>query len=316
MRVVVTGGCGFIGSHVVDNLTRAGHEVLVIDISVRPMNPAASYRQVDILDQAALEAAVRGSDAVFHLAGASDVDIIAADPLSAVRVNIDGTASVLEAARRQGCARVLLASTVWVYGAAAGNGELTEEAPIELPRAGHVYVSTKVATELLAHSYLQMYGQHFTILRYGIPYGPRMRDALVVARFARAALAGRAITIAGTGEQQRNYVYVEDLADAHVRALSPAAEDQTLALEGDTPVSVREVADTVRNLAGPVPVEHVPARPADYGGRSVSNALAKEVLGWSPSTSFTEGVRRYLEWCRESDRAADSQLPTDTGPGS
>jgi UDP-glucose 4-epimerase len=301
MRVVVTGGCGFIGSHVVDNLTRAGYEVLVVDVTIRPLNPAATYRQVDILDHVALEAAVRGSDAVFHLAGASDVDLIAADPLGAVKVNVDGTASVLEAARRQGCGRVLLASTVWVYGAAAGTGELTEEAPIELQRAGHVYVSTKLSAELLAHSYLQMYGQHFTILRYGIPYGPRMRDALVVARFARAALAGNAITIAGTGEQQRNYIYVEDLADAHVRALSPAAEDQTLALEGDTPVSVREVADTVRSLVGPVPIKHIPARPADYTGRSVSNVLAKEVLGWSPSTSFTEGVRRYLEWCRETD---------------
>ncbi len=300
MRVVVTGGCGFIGSHVVDNLIRAGHEVLVIDIAVHPLNPGARYKKVDILDPEALEAAVSGSDAIFHLAAASDVDLIAADPLSAVKVNVDGTACVLEAARRQGCGRVLLASTVWVYGAAAGNGELAEDAAIELSRAGHVYVSTKLATELLAHSYLEMYGQHFTILRYGIPYGPRMRDALVVARFARAALAGLPITIAGTGEQQRNYVYVEDLADAHVRALSSGAEDQTLALEGDTPVSVREVAETVLHLAGPVPVRYVPARPADYDGRSVSNALAKEVLGWSPSTSFTEGVRRYLDWCRTS----------------
>jgi UDP-glucose 4-epimerase len=309
MRVLVTGGCGFIGSHVVDNLIRARHEVLVVDIAAHPRNAQASYRSVDILDQAALEAAVSGSDAVFHLAGASDVDLIAADPLTAIRVNVDGTACVLEAARRQGCRRVLLASTVWVYGAAAGNGELAEDAPIELPRAGHVYVSTKLAAELLAHSYWQMYGQHFTILRYGIPYGPRMRDALVVARFARAALAGRPITIAGTGEQQRNYVYVEDLADAHVRALSPAAENQTLALEGDTPVSVREVADTVRRLAGPVPVEHVPARQADYTGRSVSNALAKEVLEWSPSTSFTEGVRRYLEWCQASNPVDEPGRP-------
>jgi UDP-glucose 4-epimerase len=283
MRVLVTGGCGFIGSHVVDNLIRARHEVLVVDIAAHPRNAQASYRSVDILDQAALEAAVSGSDAVFHLAGASDVDLIAADPLTAIRVNVDGTA--------------------------AGNGELAEDAPIELPRAGHVYVSTKLAAELLAHSYWQMYGQHFTILRYGIPYGPRMRDALVVARFARAALAGRPITIAGTGEQQRNYVYVEDLADAHVRALSPAAENQTLALEGDTPVSVREVADTVRRLAGPVPVEHVPARQADYTGRSVSNALAKEVLEWSPSTSFTEGVRRYLEWCQASNPVDEPGRP-------
>jgi UDP-glucose 4-epimerase len=296
---------------VVDNLARAGHEVIVIDTAVGALNPAATYQQADILDQPALRAAIRGSDAVFHLAAASDVDLIAADPLGAIRVNIDGTAAVLDAARHEGCGRVLLASTVWVYGAAAGSGELTEDAPIAMSRAGHVYVSTKLSAELLTHSYRQMYGLHFTILRYGIPYGPRMRDALVVARFARAALAGQPITIAGSGEQQRNYIYVEDLADAHVRALSAAAEDQTLALEGDTPVSVREVADTVRHLATPVPVEHVPARAADYGGRSVSNALAKEILGWSPSTSFAEGVRRYLDWCR----STEPERPPDGAAG-
>ena len=141
-----------------------------------------------------------------------------------------------------------------------------------------------------------MYGQHFTILRYGIPYGPRMRDVLVVARFVRAALAGTPITIAGTGEQQRNYVFVGDIADAHVRALSPAAADQVLALEGGTPVSVREIADTVRELIRPVPVEYVPARTADYQGVGVSNRRAKEVLDWSPETSFVVGVRRYLDW--------------------
>src|SRR5260370_14556908 len=113
MRVVVTGGCGFIGSHVVDNLIRAGHEVLVLDIAAQQRNPDASYRRVDILDQAALEAAVGGSDAIFHLAGASDVDLIAAEPLSTVRVNVDATACVLQAARRHGCGRVLLPTTVW-----------------------------------------------------------------------------------------------------------------------------------------------------------------------------------------------------------
>ena len=194
---------------------------------------------------------------------------------------------------------MLLASTVWVYGATVGDGERTEDALVDLRSAGHVYVSTKLAAEMLMHTYQEMFGQEFTILRYGIPYGPRMRDALVVARFVRAALDGQPITISGTGDQQRNYVYVEDLADAHVRALAPAAAGQTLALEGGTPVSVREIADTVRSLVAPVPVEHVPARNADYEGVTISNRLAKELLGWSPVTSFAEGVRRYLTWLGE-----------------
>ena len=296
MQVAVIGGGGFIGSHVVDHLLAAGHRVRVIDPDPRWRNPAARYHELDLFDDAGLAAALAGCRAVFHLAGASDVNHVAADPVAAVRLNVEGTARVLECARQLACKRVLLASTVWVYGATAGDGERTEDALVDLARAGHVYVSTKLAAELLVHSYREMYGQHYTILRYGIPYGPRMRDVLVVARFVRAALAGEPITIAGTGEQQRNYVYVGDLADAHVRALSAAATDQVLALEGGTPVSVREIADTVRDLVGPVPVEHVPARTADYQGVTISNRRAKELLDWSPETSFSVGVRRYLDW--------------------
>lgn len=301
MRVAVTGGCGFIGSHVVDHLVLAGHEVVVIDLSDQWRNPAADYRHADVLDTAALDAAVDGCQAILHLAGASDVNVVAADPVQAVRLNVEGTARVLEAARQHGVGRVLLASTVWVYAATIGAGERTEDAPIDLRSAGHVYISTRLAAELLVHSYRDMFGQQFTILRYGIPYGPRMRDALVVARFVRAALDGQPITIAGTGDQQRNYVYVEDLADAHVRALSPAAADQTVALEGSTPVSVREIADVVRRMVQPVPVKHVPARAADYQGVSISNRLAKELLGWSPVTSFENGVRNYVGWLTERD---------------
>jgi UDP-glucose 4-epimerase len=296
MRVAVTGGCGFIGSHVVDQLLRAGHDVVVVDLARGWRNPAADYREADLFDQPDLVAALAGAQAVFHLAGAADVNAVAADPVRAVQLNVEGTARVLEAARQGGVDRVLLASTVWVYGATVGQGERTEAAPVDLSRAGHVYVATKLAAEMLVHSYHEMFGQQFTILRYGIPYGPRMREALVVARFVRAAQEGQPITIAGTGEQQRNYVYVEDLADAHVRALAPAAAGQTLALEGGAPVSVREIADTVCSLVRPVPIEHVPARTADYEGIPVSGRLAKELLDWAPVTPFAEGVRRYLAW--------------------
>jgi len=296
MRIAVTGGCGFIGSHVVDHLIRDGHDVTVLDIGRRWLNPQAKYRHADIFDPVALDGAMAGAEAVFHLAGAADVNDVAADPVRAVRLNVEGTTRVLEAARSAGVGRFVLASTVWVYGAAIGRGELTEDVPIDLRTPGHVYVATKLAAELLVHSYREMYGQQFTILRYGIPYGPRMREALVVARFVRAAMTGQPITIAGTGEQQRNYVFVEDLADAHVRALTPAAADQTLALEGGIPVSVREIAETVCSLVRPVPVRHEPARPADYEGVSISTRLAKEVLDWSPVTSFAAGVRLYLDW--------------------
>lgn len=308
MRIAVTGGCGFIGSHVVDRLVAAGHDVLAIDTADKYLNPEAEHARIDVLDLPGLTAALAGSEVVYHLAAMADVDQIRTDPLRAVRVNIDGTATVLEAARRSGLSRTVLASTVWVYGAALGaedqlggdEQELDEHVPIELERSGHLYVATKLAAEMLVHSYRELYGLHFTILRYGIPYGPRMRDELVVARFVQAALAGRPITIAGDGRQSRNFVYVEDLADGHVRALSPAAEDQTFALEGSTAVSVRDIADTVDGLLGPVSIEHIEARTADYAGRRISSAQAKRLLGWSPRTNFADGVRRYADWYRAS----------------
>ncbi|MFJ9774650.1 NAD-dependent epimerase/dehydratase family protein [Kitasatospora sp. NPDC101157] len=315
MRIAVTGGCGFIGSHVVDHLIAAGHDVLAVDTTDKYLNPDAEHARIDILDLPALTSTLAGSEVVYHLAAMADVEQVSADPVRAVRTNIDGTEAVLEAARRSGLSRTVLASTVWVYGAALGGGqldgdeeELDEHVPIELEHSGHLYVATKLAAEMLVHSYRELYGQHFTILRFGIPYGPRMRDELVVARFVQAALAGRPITIAGDGRQTRNFVYVEDLADAHVRALSPAAEDQTFALEGSTAVSVRDIADTVDELFGPVSIEHIDGRKADYNGRRISSAQAKRLLGWSPRTNFTEGVRRYADWYR-----AGAAATTGTG---
>ncbi|MFF2146092.1 NAD-dependent epimerase/dehydratase family protein [Kitasatospora sp. NPDC058190] len=311
MRIAVTGGCGFIGSHVVDHLIAAGHEVLAVDTTDKYLNPDAEHARIDVLDLPALTSALAGSQVVYHLAAMADVEQVYADPVRAVRVNIDGTEAVLEAARRSGLSRTVLASTVWVYGAAPTDGqldgeeqELDEHVPIELEHSGHLYVATKLAAEMLVHSYRELYEQHFTILRFGIPYGPRMRDELVVARFVQAALSGRPITIAGDGRQSRNFVYVEDLADAHVRALSPAAEDQTFALEGSTAVSVRDIADTVDRLLGPVTIEHIDGRKADYTGRRISSAQAKRLLGWSPRTNFADGVRRYADWYRTSAAAS------------
>jgi UDP-glucose 4-epimerase len=296
VRTAVTGGCGFIGSHVVDHLVAAGHEVIVVDKQKRWLNPEASYVIADIFDESMLRDALKGCDAVFHLAGVADVNEVAADPVSAVRLDVEGAARVLDAARRRRCGRVLLASTVWVYGATAGTGERTEDAPVDLARSGHLYVSTKLAAEMVMRSYLEMYDQEFTILRLGVPYGPRMRDALVIAKFVQAAQDGEPIMIAGTGEQHRNFVYVEDLAEAHVRALTPAAVNQTIALEGDTSVSVNEIAEAVQHQVRQVPIRHTDGRAADYEGVSNSNQRAKDILSWSPRTPLTEGIRRYLAW--------------------
>jgi UDP-glucose 4-epimerase len=250
-----------------------------------------------VVDLDAMSHALRGIDVVYHLAGASDVDKALEDPLGTVRLNVQGTATVAEAARRNNLRRVVFASTVWVYGATVGESPLAESAPVSTADAGHIYTSTKLAGEMVLHSFAELYDLRFTILRYGIPYGPRMRDALVIAKFVQRALAGQPLTIAGDGLQVRNFVYVEDLARAHVLALDDAAQNEVLALDGAVPVTIREIAETVVELVGmPVEIERVPARPGDYAGRVISTERAAEVLGWQASTPFRAGVRRYLDW--------------------
>jgi UDP-glucose 4-epimerase len=304
MKAAVTGGSGFIGSHVVDRLVAAGHEVVVID-SRPPHRLDTVYRDVDINDLSGLVRATAGCDVIFHLAAVSNVNDAFADPVACIDLNVTGTARVWEAARRNNVGRAVLASTVWVYASAAGEATVTEDTPVAVTGTEHVYTASKLAAEMVVTSFAELYGQPYTILRYGIPFGPRMREELVIPRFTRSAFEGTPITIHGDGLQFRNYVYVEDLAEAHLLALGEAATNQILNLEGPEPVSIRRIAEVVRDLANPLlAIEFVPSRPGDYAGREVSGAKAEALLGWTPTTSFEDGMRRYVDWWRaEADGA-------------
>ena len=297
MHLVVTGGSGFIGSHVVDALIDAGHTVAVLDPRA-PHRPDAEWRPVDVLDLGALTKAVRGADAVYHLAAMADVNDIYTRPTDSVRVNTVGTANVLEAARHADAGRVVLASTVWVY-AASTSSIVDETTPFEPDTDRHIYVTTKVASELMCRDFHTLYGRPYTILRYGIPYGPRMRDNCVAAAFFQRAFRGEPLRIEGDGRQERFFVYVGDLARAHVLALDPVAENRTFNLDGDDPVSIRQIAETVRDLVGNVTVEFGPPRPGDLAARVVSTDRARDELGWTPQVPFGEGMRRTLAWYAE-----------------
>jgi UDP-glucose 4-epimerase len=298
VKVAVTGGAGFIGSHVVDRLAGAGHEVVVVDVRP-PHRGDVRFERADVLDLASLTRALRDAAVVFHLAGVANVNDAAADPVRTSELNVTGTSCVWRAARDAGVGRSVLASTVWVYGAAAGEGTVDESAVFDLAKAGHSYTASKLAAELVVRSCLELYGQEFTILRYGIPYGPRMREELAIPRFVAAALAGDPITVHGDGSQHRRYVYVEDLADAHVLAMRPEAANEVFNLEGPEAVTVRELVQAVTaSIPSDTRVEFGSARPGDYAGREVSADHAARVLGWRPQVSFDAGLRKYIEWRR------------------
>jgi UDP-glucose 4-epimerase len=304
MRVLVTGGGGFIGSHVVDRLLDRGVTPRIFDLSASPYHSPLEVETFtgSITDPANLDLAMRDCDAVIHLAAVADVGHVHADPVLAEEVNTRGTLNVLEAACRAKVGRVVYGSTTWVYSDCVEQ-EVDEETPIPAPR--HLYTATKLAGETYCAGYTELFELESTVLRFGIPYGPRARAAGVVAKFTDLAFEGKALTIAGDGSQSRSFIYVEDLADGIVAALAPAAANRTYNLSGDEVVTILEIAERVQENTDGCEIVHTPPRPGDFPGKAISNERALAELGWKAETSFREGVRKYVEWVRGSTRAPD-----------
>jgi UDP-glucose 4-epimerase len=236
----------------------------------------------------------------------ADVNDVIAAPARAAEVNVVGTVNVLEAARQVDAGRVILASTVWVYDATRGE-RVDEGACFDPDTNRHLYATTKIAAELACRDYLTLYGRPFTVLRLGIPYGPRMRPTTVLASFFRRALSGEPLRIDGDGRQVRNFVYVTDLAEAFVRALAPAAENTVINLDGPEPVSIRRLAELTRQLVPGAMVEFGPARPGDLAPRVVVSERAGDVLGWTPGVTIEDGVRRTFEWYLQAHGGEDER---------
>lgn len=308
MKVLVTGGAGFIGSHVVDKLLARGVQVYVFDlpaVSHRVSVNGAEFIPGSILDLDSIRAALPGMDAVYHMAAIADVKDVFEDPHYSETVNVRGTINVLEAARRSKTPRVIYGSTTWVYSESEGD-VVDEDTPTNPPT--HLYTATKLTSEYYCISYDKLYGLDTTILRYGIPYGPRARDGAVIPIFVRKALNGEPLTIAGDGSQYRQFVYVEDLAEGNVLALKPNAAHKTYNLDGAQKITIRDIAETIQKILGEVNIEYTEGRPGDFSGKECVSIRAKEELGWEPKISFEEGVRRYIEWYkdRESGKAEES----------
>ena len=306
MKCVVIGGSGFIGSHVVQALKKAGHDVTNIDLTPSPF--ADRQFNVDLRDGATLEPLLKkyGTNGVYHVAAIADARRALEKPVEAVDINIKGTVTVLEAARKAEVERVFLSSTVWVYNAVdqkTTSPQILEDEPILMSGGGHVYTTTKIAAELLCHDFHKLYGLNFTIFRYGIPFGPRMWPGLALRTFLDNGFTKKPIRIFGDGSAVRRFIYVEDLAQAHALALQhDQSKGQTYNLEGDRAVTIKELAETVAEFVKNVKIEYVidPSRRGEMKvEREISNAKAKKELGWKPSITLKEGVRRVVEWYKK-----------------
>ena len=278
MVVLVTGGSGFIGSHVVDKLVDKGFNVRVFDI-LKPHRDDVDFVRGDITSQDELNTAMKDVEFVYHIAAASNVNKVVERPVDAVNLNILSTARVLEAARKNDVERILFASSYFV-----DSGK------------GHLYATTKKASEMICKDYYTLYGLPYTILRYGTAYGPRSRGEDVISIFVEKAMAGETLEIHGSGSQSRNFIYVEDLADGNVAALSQAARNKTYTLEGSRPVTIRDIAEMVNHLFdGKIDIKFVSNRTDDYDSKDVA-AVSCADLRWEPKVELEDGIRRYIEW--------------------
>jgi UDP-glucose 4-epimerase len=290
VRGIVTGGSGFLGSHVADHLVAQGHEVVVYDVQ-----PTTRHVSIvgDLLDQAALARAFDGMDFVCHLGAIGDVYLAGEKPALAASVNVAGTANVCEAALAAKVGRVVAASTWEVYGEPHYQ-PIDEKHPLD---PDHPYNITKLAGERLALASGRLKGLNVVALRLGTAFGTRMRPNSVFSIFIRKALAGEPITIQGSGSQGRQFTHAKDIGRAFEVALTKGASGSVYNIVGDRMVSIRELAELVTKIA-PTKLTYGEARPGDVPSALVSNAKAKAELGWAPAVDFEDGLRELVDEAR------------------
>jgi UDP-glucose 4-epimerase len=301
MRVLVTGGAGFIGSHLVEALAARGDEVAVLDdmSAGRPSRvpDQALVHKLSVTDAAALAAVIAEirPEIICHLAARIDVRTSVANPADDAQVNIIGTVNVLEAARAVG-ARVLFGSTgAVIYGRDAPIPSLEDVLP--LPESP--YGVAKNCAEQYVELYNRLHGTRHAVLRFANVYGPRQDPAGrvgVVAIFCAQALAGQRPMIYGDGRQTRDFVYVTDAVNAYLAA-ADRGRPGTWNIGSGVEVSILELAQIIGELAGqPIDPVFAVARPGELRRGALASDRARRDLGWSPSVSLSDGVGRVYRW--------------------
>lgn len=312
MKILITGGAGFIGSHLADRRRRAGDRVTVLDDlndyydpALKRRNVAAhladpSYRLVegDIRDRGLVLRLFEEEafDAVVHLAARAGVRPSLAEPVLYEEVNCVGTIHLLEAARRFGRPRFLFASSSSVYGV---NSKLpfSEEDPITHPVSP--YATTKRSGELLAFNYHHLYGLDVACLRFFTVYGPRQRPEMAIAKFTRAMIDGREISVYGDGSSRRDYTYIDDICDGVEAALETCRGFEIVNLGGAHPITLAELIQRIEVATGArARLRPMPDQPGDVPVTYADVAKAKRLYGYEPKVPIEEGLRRYVQWLR------------------
>ena len=310
MKVLVTGGAGFIGSHLAERLLRDGQQLVILDnlndfysphlktANLDTIRQAGDYafHCGDICDQETVQRIFQkeAPDAIVHLASRAGVRPSIQDPLLYEHVNVRGTMVLLEAARLAGIRNFVFASSSSVYGA-TNQVPFSEEDHLNLPVSP--YAATKIAGEKLCYTWSHLYGLRMVCLRFFTVYGPRQRPDLAIRKFTEMADRGEPIPMFGDGSSGRDYTYVDDIIDGIMAALAYDCAFEIFNLGNSHPVSLQAMITAIEGALGKsIDVRRLPLQPGDVPITFADISKAARLLGYCPRTPFSEGIRKFVDW--------------------
>lgn len=297
MRITVFGGSGFLGSHICDKLSDAGHQVTIVDVVPSPwLRPDQTMLTGSILDESLVKEAVINADIVFNYAGIADIGEANAKPVETVRLNVLGNVIALEACKNAGVSRYIFASSLYVYG-----------------KSGGFYRASKQACEIYIENYQASHGLPYTILRYGSLYGPRADQRNAIERFCREALTTGTIRYYGSPEALREYVHVDDASTATLEILAPQFKNENIIISGNQPMRVSDLFRMIEEMLGKklaIEYEHDP----ESGHYQITPYTFMPKVGRKLIPPLTvdlgQGILRVLE---EEHRTLHAELATEGG---
>ena len=316
MNFLVTGGVGFIGSHVCKRLLEAGHAVCALDdlndfydpaikqSTLRELQSRAqsfSFVHADITNRGEVDEIFRSMafDQIIHLAARAGVRPSLEQPALYQRVNVEGTVNVLEAARERGVKKITIASSSSVYGV---NSKVPFSEADPIFNAISPYAASKLACEALGHVYHHVHGMDVCMLRFFTVYGPRQRPDLAIHKFARLMHAGQPIPVYGDGNTSRDYTYVDDIVDGVIAATEKEFGFEIINLGESQTIELKHLIELIEKAMGvKAQINRQPAQPGDVPITFANIEKAQDLLGYNPQTKIEDGIPLFIEWFRQQD---------------
>ena len=309
MKILVTGGAGFIGSHLCDRLLSKGHLVVCLDNfndfydpqikrqNIQPALASANYRlaEGDILDTAFLDGVFDSSiDVVVHLAAYAGVRPSIQNPSLYQKVNLEGTVNLLEQCRKHNILKFVFASSSSVYG---GRTEVPFRETDNIMNPISPYAATKAAGEAICYSYHHLFNIQMHLLRFFTVYGPRQRPEMAIHLFAQQMIDNRPVRLFGDGESSRDYTFIDDIIDGVTACTENCAGFEVLNLGGSRTTSLKRLVELISSEMGITPIiEWLPDQPGDVPITFADVSRAGAVIDYEPKVPIEEGVRRFCEW--------------------